>query len=295
MNKPKFIMLQGLPGSGKSTWAENYKLHKENVSICSGDNLRETMFGNVNDQSHNAEVFEALHKIIKEKLRAGETVIYDATNISRKRRMAFLNELKNDGIDCVKIIVVFAVPFIECLRRNWYRERKVPYEVMDRMYRHWWTPGYFEGWDEIEINHDGTCFDYTPTFIEYDQNNPNHTLTLGLHMRKARRILIKNDDTWPSTEQAALYHDIGKPFCRIDDENGISHYYNHENVGAYDVLSICDVDGLVISLLINYHMMPFSWKASANPEEVMDKWKKILGEEFFTQLMILHEADIAAK
>ncbi len=28
---------------------------------------------------------------------------------------------------------------------------------------------------------------------------------------------------------AALFHDIGKPYIYIDDENGIGHFYNHWN------------------------------------------------------------------
>lgn len=39
--------------------------------------------------------------------------------------------------------------------------------------------------------------------------------------------------------------------------------------------------------LINWHMRPYSW----TEQKTIDKYKELLGEDFFNQLMILHEAD----
>ena len=126
MNVPKFIMLCGLPASGKSTKAK--ELAKEyNATIYSSDALREEMFGDVNDQGHNQELFTELHKRIKDCLRDSGNAIMDCTNINYKRRMAFLAELKN--IPCEKICVLMATPYEWCLKRNAERERKVPEEA----------------------------------------------------------------------------------------------------------------------------------------------------------------------
>ena len=52
MDQPKFIMLCGLPASGKSFKAQELaKLHE--ATIFSSDALREEMFNDVNDQTHN--------------------------------------------------------------------------------------------------------------------------------------------------------------------------------------------------------------------------------------------------
>ena len=80
----KLVMLVGLPGSGKSTYAG--KLKKEGVIIHSSDRVREEL-GDVNDQSKNEEVFRILHKRIKDDLKSGKSVAYDATNLNRKRRI----------------------------------------------------------------------------------------------------------------------------------------------------------------------------------------------------------------
>ena len=42
---PKFIMMVGLPGSGKSTWAKEYAKTSENETvILSSDAIREELF-----------------------------------------------------------------------------------------------------------------------------------------------------------------------------------------------------------------------------------------------------------
>ena len=76
--KPKFYMLVGLPGSGKSKIAEEYR---ERAYICSSDALRKELFGDEADQKHNEEVFAELHKRIKMFLRNGFDTVYDACNI----------------------------------------------------------------------------------------------------------------------------------------------------------------------------------------------------------------------
>lgn len=102
---PIFTMLVGLPASGKSTYAE--KLSKEtDAIICSSDKIREEICGDINSQDKNDEVFMTLHKRIKDHLRNGDSVIYDACNISSKRRTAFLRELKN--IPCHKHCIIIA-------------------------------------------------------------------------------------------------------------------------------------------------------------------------------------------
>lgn len=56
MNKPEFVMLVGLPGSGKSTYAQTLN---ETHSIHSSDAIREELFGDANENSKecNEKVF----------------------------------------------------------------------------------------------------------------------------------------------------------------------------------------------------------------------------------------------
>jgi len=64
MESNKLIMMVGLPASGKSFVAEQLAL-KENATIHSSDSLRKELFGDVNVQDKNGEVFQELHNRIK--------------------------------------------------------------------------------------------------------------------------------------------------------------------------------------------------------------------------------------
>ena len=80
----KFVMMIGLPASGKDTYLD--EIVKHNEYVVSTDIIRQEIFKDVKDQSHNKEVFEiALNSCIgllkKENV---ETVYFNATNINRK-------------------------------------------------------------------------------------------------------------------------------------------------------------------------------------------------------------------
>ena len=68
MNKPIFIMMVGLVGSGKSTYAKQLS-DDINAIICNSDAIREELCGDENSQDNNDEVFKILHSRIKEHLK----------------------------------------------------------------------------------------------------------------------------------------------------------------------------------------------------------------------------------
>lgn len=299
MSKPTFIMMVGLVGSGKSTYAK--QLSKEtNAVICSSDAIREEYCGDENSQDKNEEVFKILHSRIKECLRKGVNVIYDATNINSKRRRAFLSELRN--IPCIMKCVIMAVPFDNCCEQNKSRDRVVPYEVIERMYKNWNTPYWFEGWDEIEMKFKDN-FEVTNVIgiwisdhMYFNQDNPHHSCSLGQHCALVGQDLVKNN----LLHCAGLLHDCGKPFTKSfinskGEETDIAHYYQHHCCGAYDSLFFRypdDVDRLDVSVLINLHMMPYFWeKDKEHGEKTRQKYQKLWGNELYNNVMKLHEAD----
>ena len=296
----KFYMMIGLPASGKSTEAK--KIAKENNAIIhASDLLREELFGTADIQEDNELVFTELHKRIKTDLRSGKNVIYDATNISYKRRKAFLQEIQK--IDCPKIAVFIATPYEDCLKNNQQRERKVPEYVIAKMYKNFYIPQMYEGWDKINI-----IWKYSVTDFPYDelkqkldipQDNPHHTLTVYQHCVKCKD-LIKIDDHL--LKIAALYHDIGKPFTKQfknakGESTEYAHYYQHHLVSAYNAIFYLkkempnDNNILKVVNYITWHMQPFFIQS----EKAKDKFIKLLGQEFYDNLMILHEADKLSK
>ena len=309
-NKPTLIMMVGLVGSGKSTYAKQLA-EEMTATVFSSDELREEMFGDVDNQENNQKLFQELHKRIKECLKSGNNAIYDATNISSKRRRGFLSELKN--IDCIKECFIMATPYEQCLENNRNRDRVVPEWVINKMYHSFNTPAYFEGFDFIYMHYwansrnDVDITSFISKCIRYNQNNPHHSLTLGEHMLKAWEnyrnmngcIRINQD-----TEYACLLHDCGKlstkTFINLKGQHSdIAHYYSHDNCGAYDALFFKYpkyVNIEYVSLLINLHMRPYVFeKEERNGNyKLRNKYRKLWGDELYNDIMALHEADKAA-
>lgn len=295
---PIFTMLIGLPGSGKSVKAKEIA-KQTGATVFSSDALREEMFGDVNHQADNTKLFEELHKRIKNALREGKSAIYDATNVNYKRRIAFLTELSS--INCDKVCVLMATPYEECLRRNAERERKVPEHVIERMYRQFNIPYWYEGWDDIKIEYDnyygyyGNASDFYYSVKDYGQNNSHHKLTLGEHCNGAARALASEK---VELMFAGSLHDCGKPFCATNmnkkgEATEETHYYDHQYVGAYNSLfynyyHMCNP--LDVAILIHWHMQPYF----NNENKTKEKYRKLWGEPLHTDLMKLHDADLAA-
>lgn len=308
----KCFVMCGLPASGKSWQAKKLAVEYD-AEIFSSDSLREEVFGDVNHQADNDALFKELHKRIRECLAFGKNAIYDACNISVKRRMEFLKSLNK--IPCEKIAVMMATPYEVCIERNKHRERKVPEEVIKRMYMNFWVPAKYEGFDEIEVEYSGfggyygTPRDFYNKYKDYNQHNSHHTLTLGKHCFRAASYIFEHVEWWQNCRNelycAALLHDCQKPFCEsftnakgeITEE---CHYYGHEHPSAYNSLFYdfynygygVWINQLYIAQLIQWHMRPYTaWEKS---EKAREKDRRLLGETLFNDICLLNKADIYA-
>jgi predicted kinase len=303
----EFVMLVGLPGSGKSTYAKN---NYPDYHIFSSDAIRGELFGDEGIQGDNVKVFRILHDRIISSLSKGVSCVYDATNLSYKNRVDFLNRVtsveKKCHITIKKTCMVIVRSIDGCKKMNAKRDRVVPEFVIDRMVRNFWCPGFFEGWDVISF----TTMDSSPALPDFDMNqdNPHHTLSLLKHMEKTQQFILKNYGYDKCLSVAAVFHDIGKYYTKsFLDSKGIrtpvAHYYNHENYGAYimlhwfldvysennDSTSVAEI--IHIILLINWHMRPYVWEKSKNAE---DKDYRIIGDVLFNDLIVLNKADRVA-
>lgn len=310
-----FIMLCGISGSGKSTWAQHWATSEprpSNVNIISSDAIREELYGDASIQRNHAKVFSLMLERTKRALDKKETVIYDATNLNEKRRIALLNELK--GYNCPKACVVFITDPAVCADRQEYRERKVSNEVIWKQVKQFQPPHKNEGWDRIFIYVTGREGYNVNKFLnlanDFDQHNPHHKLTLAKHCNKAYKYAAENN-CGEIVRIAALWHDIGKLMTQTFDNNKVAHYYSHENVSAYyyllfnasnftenDLFSVslnaitdkeseCNFN-LDIAWLIAHHMDFFK------SNEYLEKVKKRVDPMLWERLNWLHECDLMA-
>ena len=294
--KARFVMLVGLPASGKSTWTK-WVCEGWGAVCVSSDAIRAELYGDEAIQGKPAEVFKIAKDRIVHWLNKGKDVILDATNMSSKRRIAMLRELKQRAkqsfyAECQ----VFATPIEICVERDAERDRTVGRSVIEEMAKHFEVPYYHEGWDYIGLHcsEDWVSNDeLIDEMIGFDQQNPHHTLDLFQHTLAAFRSV---GDNQVYRGEAALWHDIGKLFTQTFDEKGVAHYYSHENVGAYTFLCLRDTrlfnteDALLVATLINYHMQPYF---CGDDEDRFTEWgrKRGMTDELIEDIWQLHIAD----
>lgn len=309
---PKFIMLVGLPASGKSTLAEKLK-EEYTAEIISSDNLRKELYGDEQNQEHNGEIFNEMMKRTVACLKKNKNVIYDATNINSKKRINVCSQVSRYADE--KICYLLTTSYELCIKRNNERERKVPDEVIKRMLYSFNTPSIYEGFTRVIVVHSEEQKKLTGEIVDekMQHDNPNHTVSVAEHMLEVQEEVYKYSynilkmyyskdeefEAWKDSRlltPAAYYHDIGKFYTKSFDEKGIAHFYNHENVGAYIIFNteaaniLTDEELLDMSLLINWHMKPYFWKT----EKEKEKARLFLSKRLFTLLMILHLFDETA-
>ena len=305
----KFTMMIGVAGSGKSTVAAQIA-EKTGAEIVSSDAIRGEIYGDENCQANPAKVFEIVHQRVQRALREGRDVIMDATNLSCKRRMAFLKTLR--GIPCKKTCVVVIATPEDIEERMKHRERKVPMDVVHKQLCQFQCPNYYEGWDKIEVRYnshpDGCIASYRQLWRECDipHDNPHHSLSVKEHMTKAAEIaeaLAWKDDGLSLVNErwVARIHDIGKARTKsFTNRDGtpseIAHYIGHQNYGAYYSLifdnadfDISLKDSLDNACLIQWHMEHY-----IRHGEALEKFYEMIGPELTRRLKLLEEADKAA-
>lgn len=151
-----YIMLVGLPGSGKST----YSLATfPNHVYLSSDSIIENMATTVN-KTYN-EVFDATigpaQTIVDAQLElasfAKEDIVHDQTNLTIRSRMRKLNMLKNKD-KYWKVAIIFDTPedllFLRLSKRA-ESGKIISKSLMKRMSASYEAPTVEEGFDEIKI------------------------------------------------------------------------------------------------------------------------------------------------
>lgn len=137
-------ILMGIPGCGKSTWAEN---NADGAVIVSSDAIRGD---GPYDPSDNERVFAQFHSDIERALGAGRDVIADATNVEVFAR-AKLRRIARNTDAKTRLVTFDNLP--QAVARNDRRTKDlVPDDAMKRMLMLFTRQRGFidrEGYDEI--------------------------------------------------------------------------------------------------------------------------------------------------
>ena len=310
----EFRMYVGLSGSGKSTLAQDFITENRNPTredkyrYLSSDRIREELYGDENCQDNPAAVFELMNQRTVDSLAAGVSVVYDATNLSAKRRKAFIRRIKQ----CVKHSVIFtavvvACPLDTCIFQDKTRKRTVGTAVIMKQLAAFQIPTKHEGWDNIilEYTHDRATIEahagnYVMEAYEMQHENPHHNDTVFQHSVAVADIMQRDyerEEPLPFPEivqfirSIGLLHDIGKVCTKTYDENGIAHFYGHNSASAYLSLffpaKFTTEQVLMRAAIIGWHMRHFSFQT----EEGFNYWLLTLDAIESLLLKLLMSAD----
>lgn len=290
MTRPVLILLCGIPGSGKTTYAE--KMKNSYTYHLSSDAIRKELYGDENIQGNPSDVFALMQDRAIMLLNNGFDVIYDATNITRKDRASIITKCPRFAqIECH---IIWA-PIETCIERDAARERTVGKEVIDRMLKRFQAPYYDEGIDKIRVIFpDGfdmqKYIDDSTEAMRILHDNPHHTLDIYNHCESAYKYIVNNDMCDNIMALAASFHDVGKPYVKAfvnakGEPSDTAHFYQHQCVGAYMIYGlVADEIRIDVAWLVSTHMAPF----------LNEKYYKNLPAYLKNSVDLLHEADLAA-
>lgn len=262
--RPRLIVLCGVPGSGKSTYARN-KVNNSDGTIVwlSSDAFREKLYGDAACQDNPGKVFELMQKEAVEALEQGFDVIYDATSITRKSRAGILNAVPKHVQKCC---VIIWAPIDICIERDKARDRTVGKEVIDKMLKRFEAPFYDEGFDAIAVHISDVHYnrkDYYEKVVldmKIPHDNPHHSADVIEHCHLCGNGLL-DAAVPPIVVKAGYLHDIGKPYVKTftntkGEVTETAHYYGHQGVGAWISYGFFGHNP-TLAWLISTHMTPF--------------------------------------
>src|SRR6266702_72131 len=100
-----FVVLIGVSGSGKSTFARK---HFKPTEILSSDSCRGLVSDDENSQAATKDAFEVLHFIARKRLAAGKLTVVDATNVQPESRKPLVEIARE--FHCLPVAIVLDLP-----------------------------------------------------------------------------------------------------------------------------------------------------------------------------------------
>ena len=128
--------------------------------------------------------------------------------------------------------------------------------------------------------------------METAQNNPHHKYSVGEHTI----VSIGNARPDRILRYTMLMHDMGKPSCKTTDEQGIDHFYGHQEVSAQmanDILRRLKSDNETrrsVAKLVRYHDLTCGLTGKSIRKAI-----SLLGEDLFPLYLEVKDADTRAQ
>ena len=153
MSENKLIVLVGISGAGKSTFADTYLKEHPDTVYLSSDKIRGIIGKDESDQSVTPQVFGLIKRNIDQSLLAGKTVMVDATSLNPRERRDYLDAARKYDVDAIAF--AFERTREQLISNQEKRSssggRRVPDFVIDKMLAKYVRPSVGEGFKEIHL------------------------------------------------------------------------------------------------------------------------------------------------
>ncbi len=129
--------------------------------------------------------------------------------------------------------------------------------------------------------------------METEQDNPHHLYNVGIHTIK----VMENIEATPILRYTALLHDVAKPLTKSFDDEGVGHFYGHQEKGAKlarQILRRLKLDNNTIDktcLLIEHH----DYGLHGGNIKAFRRFLNKLGKENFQDFLAVKRADMAGQ
>jgi predicted kinase len=132
-----FMIMSGLPRSGKSTWIKNNRTDKD--IVLSSDEIRKKIFGHQYFSPADNFVFGILEGMAPILFKQGFNIIMDATNLSKQSIATWSRISKENNarliVNSIQTYDDIALELFACLYRNMKspKDEQVPHKALLRM------------------------------------------------------------------------------------------------------------------------------------------------------------------
>lgn len=328
--------MMGIPNSGKSTFAQNTLSKLKNAQIITIDELYYETYGYSVDSipkeiqnSFFKKVYNTLSTSVKKALQSNEdlNLIYDASNLSRRRRRQLYLEMKSLGVERV---IIHWLPILpeKALSRNLLRNQNQIIQESDllRKFAHLQIPRKNVDCDDFEIHTtplDTTFIDRVkelknsaPHFYMWEMDwlkdsstkrflmqnvvshdSPYHLESVDMHIDMVNEEAYKIDSNNLTLRFAAFFHDLGKGQVKGKDylDNTLGQFKSHDNVGAQFSMIALHQAGILsdpqltnVPELIGKHMLAHNLGPNLSKKVIN---RDNLSQDFLDNLKLLNLAD----
>lgn len=267
----KLLMLKGLPGSGKSTYAK--ELVAQGWKRVNKDDLRSMIDGGKWSKENEKYIFQREMDLVTSFLYEGFNVVVDDTNFSREDHWkVFSQKVVGDyGVDCEFEVKFFDVPVQECIRRDALRgEKSVGAKVIQRMAKQNKLYPKNVKWDNFNLpfaiitDMDGTLalmgdrspYDWSKVGI--DEPNRDVAIMVGLLKEMDIKVLVVSGRDSQCGADTIAWLDVhhipwDKVFMRAKGDTRADNIvkgeiYEQNIKGKYNILGVFDDRDSVVAL-----------------------------------------------